>query len=101
MDAGLKSTDFQASGGLTVPTQLKDPQYNNRTAGGQIIATYGPDATGQVVFVNKDPIAAPAKLKVRVLSGGGASVRAGLAQTANITTIDGVWDGGYFHAVDA
>ena len=101
IEAGLATNDFQAPGGITPPTLLKDPLYNNRTAGAQILARYGPDATGAVLFVRRDPIPAPAKFRIRAAPAGSASLRAGLGQTTTLTTIDGVWDGGYFQSVDA
>ena len=99
--AKLKTENFTLPRGLTIPTILKDVLYNNRTAGKGITDLYGPDATGQVLFVQKDPIAKPSKFKVRQsLSGSSASLRAGLAQVATLTAVDGVWDGGYFQVVD-
>jgi transforming growth factor-beta-induced protein len=101
MDAKLTTKNFTIPRGLTVPTALRDPLYNNRTAGKQITDLYGADANGQVLFVSKDPIAKPSQFRVRQsLSGENVSLRGGLAQTVGLTSVDGVWDGGFFQVID-
>jgi hypothetical protein len=99
MDARLKSQDFNAPRGLTVPTILKESQFNNRTAGPALQAMYGLEAIGQVLFVSKDPLSR-AKFKIRQTTSSSAHLRAGLAQTASLKSVDGEWDGGYFQIVD-
>ncbi|KAK1979151.1 hypothetical protein LZ30DRAFT_751627 [Colletotrichum cereale] len=64
--------------------------------------TYGDEAQGQVLYVSRDTIN-PAKLRVRQgfsYDDKAANLRAGLGQTAELTTIDGEWDGGYFQSID-
>ncbi|KAK1511847.1 fasciclin domain-containing protein [Colletotrichum tamarilloi] len=80
LDAPLTASNFSAPRGITVPTKLRDELFNLRTPGPAIIdqvrqGTPSDDHT--------------------------ASLRGGLGQTAELTSIDGVWDGRYFQSVDA
>lgn len=103
LDAGLTTTNFSAPRGITVPTKLRDTIYNLRSPGPAIINQYGDEAQGQVLFVSQDTIN-PAKFRVRQDSSSDkktANLRAGLGQNAELTALDGEWDGGYFHSIDA
>jgi uncharacterized surface protein with fasciclin (FAS1) repeats len=101
MDAALKATNFSKPGGITVPTLLRDSQYNNRTAGAELTKIFGSQATGQVLFVQKDSIPVASKFRVRQSTQGpNANLRGGLAQTGLLTSVDGSWDGGVFQVID-
>lgn len=105
----LTADKLSAPRGLTIPTLLKDSLYNNRSSGPELKALYGDEADGQVVFIKKD-LTAPGsaggtgerKFRIRQVGGGGgaAAVRAGLAEAANLTAVDGKWDYGRFQIVD-
>ncbi len=98
MAAKMTSKDFTVPRGVVVPTLLKDQLYNNRTAGPQLVNTFGADAAqGNVLFVSQDPIN-PAKLKVRQASN--VSLRGGLGETATMDPVDGQWSQGYFQIID-
>lgn len=102
LDAPLTSTNFSSPRGLTVPTKLRDELYNLRSPGSALISQFGDEAQGQVLYVSRDTIN-PIKLRVRQSSSSGdntANLRAGLGQTAELTAIDGEWDGGYFQSID-
>ncbi|KAK1970413.1 fasciclin domain-containing protein [Colletotrichum sublineola] len=103
LDAPLTAMNFSSSRGITVPTKLRDALYNLRSPGPALISQYGDKAQGQVLYISRDTIN-PAKLRVRQGSSSSddkvASLRAGLGQTAELTTIDGEWDGGYFQSID-
>ncbi|KAK1715867.1 fasciclin domain-containing protein [Colletotrichum lupini] len=103
LDASLTAANFSAPRGITVPTKLRDELFNLRTPGPAMIDQYGEGAQGQVLFVSPSTIN-PTKFRVRQGTPSDdhtASLRGGLGQTAELTSIDGVWDGGYFQAVDA
>ncbi|OLN85953.1 Fasciclin-like arabinogalactan protein-like protein 6 [Colletotrichum chlorophyti] len=102
LEAGLTVQNFSAPRGITVPTKLRDALNNLRSPGAAIIDQFGADAQGQVLYVAPDAIN-PAKFRVRQTSDDDktASLRAGLGQTATLTTIDGIWDGGFFQSIDA
>jgi uncharacterized surface protein with fasciclin (FAS1) repeats len=92
--------DFAAPEGITVPTGLTGPTYNNRSAGAALSsvgATTG-SHDGQVVFIASKT--SSTSFTVRQLSSPGAFVQSGLADQVNLTAIDGSWDGGRFHIVD-
>lgn len=101
MAARMTSKDFAAPRSLVVPTLLQDAQYNNRSAGAQLVAAYGADAArGNVLYISHDPIR-PAKLRVRRAGKSpSASLRGGLGGTATMATIDGQFSRGSFHIVD-
>ncbi|KAK2044950.1 fasciclin domain-containing protein [Colletotrichum somersetense] len=103
LDAPMTAMNFSSSRGITVPTKLQDPLYNLRSPGPALISQFGDKAHGQVLYVSRDAIN-PAKLRVRQGSSSSddkvASLRAGLGQTAELTAIDGEWDGGYFQSID-
>ncbi len=101
MAAPMTRRNFTVPRGLVIPTLLRDSQYNNRSAGAQLVGSFGQDAAqGNVLFVSQDPIN-PAKLKVRQQASiGDANLRGGLGGTATISAIDGYWDLGYFQMVD-
>ncbi|WQF88718.1 Putative FAS1 domain-containing protein [Colletotrichum destructivum] len=102
LDAPLTATNFSSPRGLTVPTKLRDELYNLRSPGSALISQFGDEAQGQVLYVSRDTIN-PIKLRVRQSSSAGdntANLRAGLGQTAELTAIDGEWDGGYFQSID-
>jgi hypothetical protein len=96
--APLTSANFTSPKGLTVPTLLKDQQYNNRTPDAELAATYGANATGQVLFVQQQ-LGASAKLKVRQHASG-VGLQAGLSQTVNMTLLDSNWALGIIQTVD-
>lgn len=102
--APLNSTDFkQATNGLTVPTFLTDQQYNNRSAGPALLAEFGKNANGQVLYFSKDPISSSSKVRVRVRqsqSGDTTNVRAGVSEVTTLDVIDGKWEGGTFQIVN-
>lgn len=101
LDAPMTSANLSLPHGITVPTTLRDSQFDNRTAGPQITNLFGPGATGQVVFVSQKAVTGITRLKARkTLSGSPLNIRGGLGDTGGLTAIDGTWDGGYFQAVD-
>ncbi|RDW57500.1 hypothetical protein BP6252_13760 [Coleophoma cylindrospora] len=98
----LKSHNFAAPQGITIPTSLVGQKYDNRTAGAALSsvgATNG-NHDGQVVFIVPKTNDSTTTLLVRQLSSAGAVVQSGLGQQVNLTAIDGTWDGGSFHIVD-
>jgi Fasciclin domain len=100
LNGNLTSQDFLHAEGITVPTGLTGPTYNNRTAGDALIssgATTG-NHDGQVVFIA--PNTTSTSFSARQLGSGGAYVQSGLGHQVNLTAIDGVWDGGAFQIVD-
>ncbi|KAK1593174.1 fasciclin domain-containing protein [Colletotrichum navitas] len=103
LDAPMTAMNFSSSRGITVPTKLQDSLYNLRSPGPALISRYGDGAQGQVLYISRDTIS-PARLRVRQGSSSSddkvANLRAGLGQTAELTTIDGEWDGGYFQSID-
>ncbi|GKT60441.1 fasciclin domain-containing protein [Colletotrichum tofieldiae] len=102
LDAPLTAMNFSSPRGITVPTKLRDELYNLRSPGPALISQYGDEAQGQVLYVSRDTIN-PAKLRVRQGSSSDdktANLRAGLGQIAELTAIDGEWDGGYFQSID-
>jgi hypothetical protein len=100
MYAKLTSGNFSAPGGLIVPTLLKDKKYNNRSAGAELINTYGTEAAqGNVLYISKDPIT-PAKFRVRQKQDNSAALRGGMGEGGTINAVDGKWDLGYFQIID-
>ena len=99
MYAKLTSSNFTAPDGLIVPTLLKDNMFNNRSAGAELNATYGPEAAqGTVLYISKDPINT-AKFRVRQQQSG-AALRGGMGQGGTINAVDGSWDLGYIQIID-
>ncbi|KAH7121752.1 FAS1 domain-containing protein [Dactylonectria estremocensis] len=90
MAASLKGDDFKGSKGMVVPTFLKGAEYNNRSAGPELEKQYGDDrAAGQVLFASeKDPSTRRMK---RQGAGPVVDIRAGLAQDAEMQTVDVAW----------
>lgn len=102
-DKSLKGSDFNAEGGLVVPTLLEDEKYNNRSAGAQIKALYGNDADGQVLFAKPTTETGGAKRFRRRSEAGSVTLRAGLGQDIEMTVLDGTWgnkSGNSFQAID-
>jgi len=100
LNGNLTSQDFLHAEGITVPTGLTGPTYDNRTAGDALIssgATTG-NHDGQVVFIA--PNTTSTSFSTRQLDSGGAFVQSGLGHQVNLTAVDGVWDGGAFQIVD-
>ncbi|KAH7121597.1 FAS1 domain-containing protein [Dactylonectria macrodidyma] len=91
MAASLKGDDFKGSKGKVVPTFLKGAEYNNRSAGPELEQQYGDDrAAGQVLFASeKNPSAS--RMKKRQGAGPVVDIRAGLAQDAEMQTVDVAW----------
>jgi len=101
MAAGVTSKNFTVPKGIVVPTFLKAELYNNRTAGDQLVASYGQEAAqGNVLYISKDPIN-PAKLKVRQSGDGDVNLRGGLGGTSTVHAVDGKWIGGYYQIIDS
>jgi hypothetical protein len=99
LNGNLSTQYFLQPSGVTVPTALTGPMYNNRTAGSGLVSsvsTGNPD--GQVVFIAPDTT--PTVFNPRQLSSPLAYVQSGVDDQVNLTTIDGVWDGGMFQIVD-
>jgi transforming growth factor-beta-induced protein len=98
--AKMTSRNFTAARrGLTIPTLLKDKLYNNRSAGPELVQTFGASASeGNVLFISPDPIS-QAKLRVRQ-QGSSANARGGLGGTSSIDAVDGTFDMGYFQIID-
>jgi hypothetical protein len=94
----LTSANFTNPRGLTVPTLLKDQQYNNRTPGAGLVATYGTDATGQVLFV-RPGLSGSTNFKARQ-GGSNVELQGGLSQRVNMTLLDGNWALGILQAID-
>ncbi|PVH71119.1 FAS1 domain-containing protein [Cadophora sp. DSE1049] len=82
---------FADPDGLTAPTGLRGPTYNNRSAGAALSSLGATTANqdGQVVFIAPNASISP---DLYVQSGRGRRV--------NLTAIDQVWDGGRLHTVD-
>jgi hypothetical protein len=100
LNGNLTSQDFLHAEGITVPTGLMGPTYDNRTAGDALLssgATTG-NHDGQVVFIA--PNTTSASFSKRQLGSPAAYVQSGLGHQVNLTAIDGVWDGGAFQIVD-
>lgn len=53
---------------------------------------------GQVVFIA--PNTTSTSFSPRQLGSTGAYVQSGLGHQVNLTTIDGIWDGGMFQIID-
>lgn len=99
MMASLTSQNFTDSRGITVPTLLREEQYNNRSAGAGLVDKYGQDpAQGQVVYISQDPIN-PAKLRVRQNTSN-VSIRGGLGGVASIEPVNAQWSLGYIQITD-
>ncbi|KAM0342036.1 hypothetical protein ACHAPU_009764 [Fusarium lateritium] len=89
LSASLVASDFNNPKGLSVPTLLDDSQFNNRSAGPQIQDQFGKDAGGQVVFASKAK--GKGKRADPDFNGPIVNLRAGLAQSVKMTTVDGSW----------
>jgi hypothetical protein len=100
LNGNLKSQDFGHPAGITVPTGLIGPTYDNRTAGSSLISSGASTGNhnGQVVFIA--PNTTSTSFSSRQLGSKGAYVQSGLGHQVNLTAIDGVWDGGVFQIVD-
>lgn len=94
----LSVSNFSQPEGITVPTLLKGEQYNNRSAGNELLSKYGQDATGQVLYISATPIS-QAKFRVRQ-SMNQADMRSGLGLVTTVDAVDGKWDGGRFQIVE-
>lgn len=100
MYAKLTSANFSSPDGLIVPTLLNGQQYNNRSAGAELIKLYGADAAqGNVVYISQEPIN-PVKFRVRQQQNSGVALRGGMGQGATMNAVDGTWDFGYFQILD-
>lgn len=98
----LSSANFSASSGLTVPSLLVGEQYNNRSAGAALSANISDPASanGQVVFIQSGLQSVTKKFRVRGAGLQSLEVRSGLSSDANLTALDGLWDGGMFQMID-
>ncbi|KAJ4308409.1 hypothetical protein N0V84_012121 [Fusarium piperis] len=90
MAASLQSSDFDSPRGKTVPTLLQSSEFNNRTAGPDLVQDFGKQATGQVVFASKVD-QSDKKEKRQQIKGDEVNLRAGLAQDVKMTAVDGKW----------
>lgn len=102
-DKSLKGSDFDAKGGLVLPTLLEDEKYNNRTAGDQLKTLYGNDADGQVLFAKPTTETGGTKRFRRRTGSGSVTLRAGLGQDVEMTVLDGTWgnkSGNSFQSID-
>ncbi|KAH6695979.1 hypothetical protein BKA61DRAFT_623658 [Leptodontidium sp. MPI-SDFR-AT-0119] len=98
----LSSANFSASRGLTAPSLLVGEQYNNRSAGTALSANFSnpASANGQVVFIQSGLQSSSKKFRVRGAGLQSLEVRSGLSSDANLTALDGIWDGGMFQMID-
>lgn len=98
----LSRTDFLALRGLTAPSLLVGEQYNNRSAGAALSANFSnpASANGQVVFIQSGLQSSSKKFRVRGAALQSLVVRSGLSSDANLTALDGIWDGGMFQMID-
>ncbi|KAK7419048.1 hypothetical protein QQX98_003550 [Neonectria punicea] len=101
MAASLKAADFESPRGMTVPTLLQEEKFNNRSAGPVMQQQFGAQAEGQVLVASAQN-SSSSKAK-RQSSGPTVDLRAGLAQDAEMTAVDGSWgpkDANSFQIVD-
>ncbi len=98
--APVTSANFTSPRGLTIPTMLAGTLFNNRTAGADLTTAFGPNATGQVLFIQQQLQASVGRVARQSLGTTNVQLQAGLAETANITVLDAPWSLGYFHMVD-
>jgi hypothetical protein len=103
----LTSDNFTAPQGLTTPTFLTGPTFDNRTAGPalgvQAVGNTSDPRNGQVVFIQAAPSDTSSK-RFTVRQGAQTAqqiVQGGLGHKVNMTAVDGYWDGGVFQIVDA
>jgi len=93
----LTAANFSGTRGFTAPSLLTGEQYNNRSAGSALSSSFpsGTNVNGQVVFIQSrlQSGSPPAGLE-------SLEVRSGLSSSANLTALDGVWDGGRFQMID-
>jgi len=106
----LTTVNFTGPQGLTTPSFLTGPTYNNRTAGPALGVADGNTTdphNGQVVFIQAAPNPSSGSKRFTVRQGTQAGVPAqevvqgGLGHKINMTAIDGFWNGGVFQIVDA
>jgi uncharacterized surface protein with fasciclin (FAS1) repeats len=107
--SNLTSTNFteDGGGGVTIPTLMTDPPYNNRSVGPELASKFGgkEKASGQVVFVKPGTASSPSRytLMSRQNSASTSSIRSGLSSNVGLITRDddsGLWEGGRFHIID-
>ena len=100
LNGNLTFQDILHPAGLTIPTGLTGPTYNNRTAGSVLISSSALTGNhdGQVVFIA--PNTTSTSFGPRQLGSAGAYVQSGLGHQVNLTAIDGIWDGGMFQIID-
>jgi hypothetical protein len=81
---------------------LVGEQYNNRSAGAALSANFSnpASANGQVVFIQSGLQSSSKKFRVRGAGLQSLVVRSGLSSDANLTALDGIWDGGMFQMID-
>lgn len=97
----LTAANFSQPSGLTVPSLLTGEQYNNRSAGPELSSSFGntEHANGQVVYISSAGQSGSRKLAFRQSGTSDLQVRSGLGAEADLTPLDGVWDGGMFQEV--
>lgn len=120
----IGSQNFSEPQGVTVPTYLTGPTYNNRSAGAALGSSgaSGDPRNGQVVFFQAKSNGTQGgrkKFLLRQLQNPTVNAQGGLGHmivsilnlyfllkdpsltvSQNLTAVDGVWDGGYFQIVD-
>jgi uncharacterized surface protein with fasciclin (FAS1) repeats len=97
----LTAANFSQPSGLTVPSLLTGEQYDNRSAGPELSSNFGntEHANGQVVYISSAGQSGSRKLAFRQSGTPDLQVRSGLGAEADLTPLDGVWDGGMFQEV--
>jgi hypothetical protein len=97
--SNLTGEDMAAPDGLIVPTSLQGEQYNNRSAGADLIDKYGAEAArGQVIYLSSSPIDPIGARRVRPST---INIRGGNGQDSSMKVVDGQWDLGYFQIVNS
>lgn len=97
--SNLTGEDMAAPDGLIVPTSLQGEQYNNRTAGADLIDKYGAEAArGQVIYLSSNPIN---PIGARRAGPSSVNVRGGNGQDSSMKAVDGQWDLGSFQIVNS
>ena len=94
----VSAQNFSQPRGITVPTLLDGETYNNRSAGNALLARYGEEAKGQVLYISATKLS-QLKFRVRQTSSV-ADLRSGLGLVTQVEAVDGKWDGGNFQIVD-
>jgi len=97
----LTAANFSQPSGLTVPSLLTGEKYDNRSAGPELSSSFEntEHVNGQVVYISSAGQSGSRKLTLRQSGTPDLQVRSGLGAEADLTPLDGVWDGGMFQEV--